>query len=75
MWVRIQGDESINVRCDFCGIMVEKKKSELIRAKNHFCSNSCKTRYKFNHGAYDKMYSPEFSKITELAKLKERLSE
>lgn len=34
-------------KCDFCGKLFNRKKSEVIKNKRHYCSNSCRTNAMF----------------------------
>lgn len=37
------------INCSFCGVEFNKKTSEIVKSKNHFCSRSCNAKYYNTH--------------------------
>ena len=46
------GLKSFNLKCDYCGKIITKKKSDLEKSKHHFCNSQCAAKYNNTHRTY-----------------------
>lgn len=41
-----------DLKCDYCGKIITKKKSDLEKSKHHFCNSQCAAKYNNTHRTY-----------------------